>query len=317
MFSGFRYSWKQTTSKLARAFKFTSHCDSDISLVDEADAALKEDKPKIKTPMQYLELNDVLSRGNVHTFDGLRVQVQKQLNLNTVVSHFYWIGSQATGAPIYMYRVILPFDDKMANFATDMDFNIEGEVKTPLTDNIALKAETVVNDQQKTGKLSFNRTDESSASQLQVGKEESTFASVSYMQSLTPHLILGGRGKYTFEDGSATMAFGGVYDKDENQVVMRLAGNSIFNIMYQRRVNPNRVNLFSQLTYDLKKQSSQMSLSAEYQLKQSKLQMSVDSALTIKSTLETTISPGVTFQLAGEVSQLTDTYRFGYAISMG
>ena len=43
-----------------------------------------------------------------------------------------------------MYRVILPFDEKVINVGTDMDFNTEGEVKTPLTDNVSLKGEWVV-----------------------------------------------------------------------------------------------------------------------------------------------------------------------------
>jgi hypothetical protein len=60
-----------------------------------------------------------------------------------------------------------------------------------------------------------------------------------------------------------------------------------------------------------------MSVAAEYQLKQSKIQMSVDSTFTIKSTLETTVSPGVQLSLAAQVSQLTDQYHFGTSISMG
>jgi hypothetical protein len=60
-----------------------------------------------------------------------------------------------------------------------------------------------------------------------------------------------------------------------------------------------------------------MSVSAEYQLKQSKIQMSLDSTMTIKSMLETTVSPGVTLQMSAQVSQLTDQYHFGTAISMG
>ena len=83
-----KWSLQRATFSLANLFSSKAYCDNeDISLVHEADAALKNDKPKIKTPMQYLELQDVIARASVHTFDGFRVQVQKQLNLNTVVSH--------------------------------------------------------------------------------------------------------------------------------------------------------------------------------------------------------------------------------------
>lgn len=60
-----------------------------------------------------------------------------------------------------------------------------------------------------------------------------------------------------------------------------------------------------------------MSLSAEYILKQSKLQMSVDSNLHLKSSLETSVINGFQLQFCAEMSQFKDVYRFGYGILMG
>lgn len=57
----------------------------------------------------------------------------------------YWIGSQNTGNPIYQYRVILPLaDDKVVNVGTDLDFNVECEVKVPVTSNILAKTSFTV-----------------------------------------------------------------------------------------------------------------------------------------------------------------------------
>lgn len=44
----------------------------------------------------------------------------------------YWLGSQATGQPIYQYRIIYADDDKFMNISTDADINVEGEIKWPL-----------------------------------------------------------------------------------------------------------------------------------------------------------------------------------------
>lgn len=49
-----------------------------------------------------------------------------------------------TGQPIYMYRLIFPFDDKILNVGTDMDFNLEGEFKHPVSENAHVKGEFVV-----------------------------------------------------------------------------------------------------------------------------------------------------------------------------
>jgi Eukaryotic porin len=60
-----------------------------------------------------------------------------------------------------------------------------------------------------------------------------------------------------------------------------------------------------------------MSLGAEYTLKQSKLHMSVDSNMLLKSSLESTLAPGVTMQFAAEMMQAKDHFKFGYGIVMG
>lgn len=49
------------------------------------------------------------------------------------------------GNQLYQYRVILPIDDdKTVNVATDLDFNVEGEVKWGLTPNVLLKSNFAV-----------------------------------------------------------------------------------------------------------------------------------------------------------------------------
>ena len=57
----------------------------------------------------------------------------------------YWLGSQATGQPIYQYRLIFPLEEKgVVNVSTDMDLNVEGEARYAMTDNISAKSNFVV-----------------------------------------------------------------------------------------------------------------------------------------------------------------------------
>lgn len=102
--------------------------------------------------------------------------------------------------------------------------------------------------------------------------------------------------------------------------------------MYLRKINPNRVHLSTDLAIDDSGNSLvmmfifrytttdncvQVSVAAEYTLKQSKLHMSIDSNLQLKSLVETSIMPGIQLQLSADVSQAKDAYRFGYGIMMG
>jgi hypothetical protein len=60
-----------------------------------------------------------------------------------------------------------------------------------------------------------------------------------------------------------------------------------------------------------------MSVGAEYTMKQSKLHMSIDSGLLIKSSLNTQISPGTEMQLCAEMQQAGQHYKFGLGVMMG
>lgn len=61
----------------------------------------------------------------------------------------------------------------------------------------------------------------------------------------------------------------------------------------------------------------QMSVGAEYTMKQSKLHMSIDSSLFVKSTLSTTISPGTDLQLCAEMQHANQHYKIGLGVMMG
>jgi len=87
-------------------------------------------------------------------------------------------------------------------------------------------------------------------------------------------------------------------------------------IAYTRKVNLNRVHISSALVINPEGEKH-CTLAAEYTLKQSKLNMSIDSNLTVASTVETTVAQGVQMQFSADVSALQNQYKFGYGIVMG
>jgi len=175
----------------------------------------KEVGRKVATPFLFENLVNTLRQSAVNNYDGFRVIVQKQVNLNTVASHFYWIGSQ-TAPPIYQYRIILPFEDKQINVATDMDFNIEGELRVPMGKGLSAKTSFSIHEQNGNNlSMDVDLIDDSSATQL-VYSPNGNVINLSYMQSLTKSLILGGQGEYVGNKNAINLSFGGVYDDQEN-----------------------------------------------------------------------------------------------------
>ncbi len=60
-----------------------------------------------------------------------------------------------------------------------------------------------------------------------------------------------------------------------------------------------------------------MSVAAQYFLKQSKLEIGVDSNVLIRSMLETTVFPGLSIALSAEMMQAKDHYKFGTGVTLG
>ena len=49
------------------------------------------------------------------------------------------MGSPQAGT-VYQYRIVLPYDDRVLNVATDADFNVEGDAKLSLSPTLSLKS---------------------------------------------------------------------------------------------------------------------------------------------------------------------------------
>ena len=154
--------------------------DDGMSLIEQADAAIERRKSSIKTPMAFEDIGRTCQGGMLDTYDGLRLIYQKQLNLNTIVNHFWQLGSQGS---IYQYRFILLDDDKMLNVGTDLDFNLSGDFKWPVSDNIMLKSNFGLSDQRgNTLQGGLYYTGKSSQLSLECAHAAQSAWSTSYMQ---------------------------------------------------------------------------------------------------------------------------------------
>jgi len=89
-------------------------------------------------------------------------------------------------------------------------------------------------------------------------------------------------------------------------------------LLYKREVNPNRVNLLTDLQFDGQSGQTRMNLSAQYILKQSRISIGVDSDLTMRTTIESNVSQGVQLSISAELPQLKqEGCRFGLGLTMG
>ena len=211
--------------------------DEENSLDDLANEMKEEeaDKNKTKPPKTYDSLMGTLSQGTVDAADGLRVIVQKQLSLNTVVTHNYTLGAHGGQESSYQYGLIQAFgtfeDGNQIQLNSDADMNLNGSATLTFNKDANIQARFQSGQQGTQGGADFNYTDSQSATQFQYNHEQgnNTFG-LSYMQALGKTLQLGGNGSYSPAAGQFNRSFGGAYDDEENLIAAQFGGSVRFNV---------------------------------------------------------------------------------------
>lgn len=276
--------------------------------------------------MSVENLNNMLGSAAVNSFDGFRVIVAKQVNLNAASQHMFMLGSSQTqNAPYYKYTLILPLDDKnekSVRLSSDLDFNMDGEFNYPLQDKVSLKTEVHLQEQGNGAGAEVDFSDDNSTTQIgcKIGGAANSL-SINFMQALTPCFSLGGTNSYYFGKGVSKSSLAALYADEEQGNTF--AGTFEFeskntHLFYKREVNPNRVNLLTDVTYDGASGQSVMNLTAQYKLKQSSITMGFDSDLTLRSTVESNIAQGVQLTISAEIPHLNQgACKFGYCLLMG
>ena len=101
------HPWKNFTARAAEAENTAVDGEEGNSLESLArDIEEEQATQLIKPCVSYEDLEQSFQSTYVDTFEGMRMIVQKQVNMNTAVSHFYWIGSSQV-PPYYHYTLTL------------------------------------------------------------------------------------------------------------------------------------------------------------------------------------------------------------------
>lgn len=263
--------------------RFIARCDAsedddEPDIMKQADALRLGEKAKFKTPpFHYDTFNHFFSGGRVNSYDGCRFIVQKQVNLNTQVSHFFWFGTAAR-PPMYQYRLILPLDICTINTAVDGDVNVEGELTVPLQipensllGNIKLKSNfsvitlifpplitshrfansTQMAETEQGGyrcTLEVEREDETSTLQVVHSVTDST-TTVGYLQNVYPGLLLGGSVAYQHKGKEVATSLAGQYVHGEHSIQAQWDQQAL-QALYLRKVNEGRANIGAGLVVD-------------------------------------------------------------------
>lgn len=219
-------------------------------------------------------------------------------------------GSFAFNANYYTPRLV------MISRSTPADGRVSGRVFINHTPALTSKIIADVGPQPDSSKgswdLDYRGTD--SCSQLKFAN--GGIVAVSYLQSVTPWLALGGEGFYQAQSGFSAITAAAKYSWNRDNASVSIASYGPFIASYVHRINP-RVAFATELFIDARTRDSHATFGYRFDLKSATVIGHVDSAGKVAATLEERINPALSLILSGELDHAKQDYKFGFGVNIG
>mmetsp|Transcript_9086 Transcript_9086/g.18171 ORF Transcript_9086/g.18171 Transcript_9086/m.18171 type:complete len:339 (+) Transcript_9086:138-1154(+) len=263
------------------------------------------------------------------TFDGAKVDLSKQLSPFLLINHNWMLGTTAVPDPMknfYSFTTQVMVDEQTAVIGRiDAGGTVEARVHRGWLQSEDLQVATKV---VAVATPEFNENNQmvmdvdvggrTWSGQVKMGSlHGGNILGLSYVQSITPSLTIGGDALHLGSQGASIGSYGVRYAGTDWIGCGQWSGlQQAMMINYKRTVTPNRVTLGAELqiapTFD-----TAVSFGGEFNLKQSKFSTVVDGGGGIKSVLEARLGPAATLVFSGEVDHGKDVYKFGYGLTIG
>lgn len=296
-----------------------------------AEGAMK-DKGKVDwlnlpCPIPYDEIQrEIMMSLKPDLFEGLRFDFTKPLNQKFSLSHSVFMGStevpsQSTDTvkvPSAHYEFGANFLDPKCMLVGRIltDGRLSARVKCDLTDNLALKINAQLTNEPhySQGMFNFDYKGKDFRSQLQLGNN--AFYGGNYIQSVSPHLALGGEIFWLGHQRKSGVGFAARYNTDKMIGIGQFASTGIVSLSYVQKVS-EKVSLASDFMYNHMSRDSTASVGYDYLLRQCRLRGRIDTNGCVAAYLEERLNMGVNFVLSAEIDHWKKDYKFGFGMTVG
>ncbi|VFQ76557.1 unnamed protein product [Cuscuta campestris] len=287
----------------------------------------KTDYMNLPCPIPYEEIQrEALMSLKPELFEGMRFDFTKALNQRFSLSHSVFMGptevpSQSTETikiPTAHYEFGANFiDPQMMLFGRLMtDGRLNARLKCDLSENLSLKGNAQLTSEQHMshGMVNFDYKGKDYRTQFQLGS--GALLGASYIQSVTPHLSLGGEVFWAGQHRKSGIGYVGRYNTDKMVAAGQVASTGIVALSYVQKVS-EKVSLASDFMYNYLSRDVTASFGYDYILRQCRLRGKIDSNGCITSFLEERLNMGLNFILSAEVDHKKKDYKFGFGITVG
>ncbi|CAH9073444.1 unnamed protein product [Cuscuta europaea] len=301
-----------------------------------ATAPPADSKPAVPEKVDYMNLTCPIPYEEIHReafmslkpelFEGMRFDFTKALNQSFSLSHSVFMGptevpSQSTETlkiPTAHYEFGANFiDPKLFLIGRVMtDGRLNARVKCDLSDALSVKANAQISDEphMSQGMVNFDYKGKDYRMQLQMGN--GGLLGASYIQSVTPHLSLGGEVFWAGQHRKSGIGYAARYNTDKMVASGQVASTGLVALNYVQKVS-EKVSLASDLMYNYIAGDVTASVGYDYMLRQCRLRGKIDSSGCVSAFLEERLNMGLNFILSAAIDHKKKDYKFGYGLTIG
>ncbi|GAB2225514.1 hypothetical protein Droror1_Dr00006309 [Drosera rotundifolia] len=259
-------------------------------------------------------------------FEGLRFDFTKGLNQKFALSHSVAMGptelpsqsSETIKIPTAHYEFGANFiDPKLMLVGRVMtDGRLNARLKCDLTDKLTLKgnAQLTSEPHMSHGMATFDYKGSDYRAQLQMGN--GALFGASYIQSVTPHLSLGGEVFWAGQHRKSGIGIATRYNTDKMVATAQVASTGMIALSFVQKVS-EKVSLATDFMYNYLSKEVTSSVGYDYILRQCRLRGKIDSNGCTSAFLEERLNMGLNFILSAEIDHRKKDYKFGFGLTVG
>ncbi|KAL7172955.1 hypothetical protein ACSBR2_032427 [Camellia fascicularis] len=287
----------------------------------------KVDYLNLPCPIPYEEIHrEALMSLKPELFEGMRFDFTKGLNQKFSLSHSVFMGpteipsqsSETIKIPTAHYEFGANFiDPKLMLFGRILtDGRLNARVKCDLSENLTLKANAQLTNEphMSHGMVNFDYKGKDYRTQLQLGN--GALVGASYIQSVTPHLSLGGEVFWAGQHRKSGIGYAARYNTDKMVATGQVASTGMVALSYVQKVS-DKVSLASDFMYNYMSRDVTASFGYDYILRQCRLRGKIDSNGCTAAFLEERLNMGLNFILSAEIDHRKKDYKFGFGLTVG
>lgn len=278
-------------------------------------------------PISYDELQrEAMMSLKPELFEGLRFDFTKPLNPKFSLSHSVYMGSlEMPSQSPETFKVPTAHYEFGANFLDPKcmligriltDGRMSARVKYDISENITMKINAQLTNEAHFSQGMFNFDYKGRDFRAQFQFANNAFYGGNYIQSVSPHLALGGEVFWLGHQRKSGLGLAARYNSDKTIMTGQLASTGLVALSYVQRVS-EKVSLATDFMYNLANREATASMGYDYLLRQCRLRGKVDSNGTVAAYLEERLNLGVNFLLSAEIDHWKKDYKFGFGLSVG